>query len=140
MVDLLGTSSFKWVMHSRSFEYFARWNWPLLVILCLVWPMSATCQLQDSSRTAVSVGLVDNMTFGKRDYQVSVERNLAPKISCLGLLGLQPFSRPVNYGYQRFSWTVAVEGRYYFAARNRLLMSGAYAGPYMLATINWVSS
>lgn len=101
-----------------------------MVTLGFLLPLAAMGQLRDSSRTAVNVGWVNNLTYGKLDYAATIERSVAPRISCLGSLGFNPFSRPGNYGFWRFSWTVAAEGRYYFAARNRLLNSGAYAGAY----------
>ncbi len=99
-----------------------------LAISCL--PNLSRGQLRDSSRTAIYIGLVNNLTYDKADYQAIVERNLSKRVSALGSYGFNPISQPGSSYLWRFSWTVAAEGRYYFAVRNRFLMSGAYAGIY----------
>lgn len=122
------TATYNWVMRSNCGKYFPNLRW--LVILGFLFPMGALGQLRDSSRTAISVGFVNNINAKKLDFSATLERNLSSRISGLISYGFNPISSPGNAYLWRFTWQFAAHGRYYFTARNRYLMSGAYMGIY----------
>lgn len=86
-------------------------------------------QMRDSSKNAISLGIIQNAD-GNPNLTLSYERRILDHFSGVATLGSIPPRRGINQiRFTRIHFSV--EGRYYFALRRDLPMSGFFIGPYV---------
>jgi hypothetical protein len=86
-------------------------------------------QLRDSSRNGLMLGILQNAD-GNGNLTVTYERSIFDHISGLVTIGSVLPKNGINQiKFTRFH--LSLEGRYYFALRRNLPMSGFFVGPYI---------